>query len=357
MSSWNERILAAMETLMPPLDGETAAGWNERVLNSMERLAALGTVCPSLWTGDAALGDVLTPPTARLPPYCEYNNLTVPVLPSRVTLTAPYTYDGPLIIRARGTIDIAGTITANGVGMQKPGVGSGSSGNSGICPSLGPVLYTVAVNVPASNVWGMTLPVPGGGGGYSNGVGAGAKSQYDNRASAVNVILSSAYKASGAGVYSLGGFAAGVAGGSSAAVPGYDGSVALTGAPALADLVRPELGLYALGCGGGSGAGGGSAAGGNGGGVILLIAPTVIIRSTGIVSANGGAGANGVSAGVGGGGGGGGGGTVAIICRHCIREAGSTVTASGGAGGNAYDAASSAGGRGADGVVKILEIL
>jgi hypothetical protein len=110
------------------------------------------------------------------------------------------------------------------------------------------------------------------------------------------------------------------------------------------------------GTGGGSGGydnpdGVGSGAGGGGGGIVHIIARRVLVQSTGVVTANGGAGGDSGGAGVGGGGGGGAGGRVIITAS--IYENLGTVTATGGAGG-AGSNGGSVGAAGANGTVLIF---
>lgn len=116
-----------------------------------------------------------------------------------------------------------------------------------------------------------------------------------------------------------------------------------------------DANLTSLLNGSGGGAGGYTVsalgAGGAGGGVILVQAPTITIANTGIVTANGAAGANEYSDY--GGGGGGSGGAVLLKAVQLNVGASDRITAAGGAGGLATSGGSQAGGAGGVGRVRL----
>lgn len=189
-----------------------------------------------------------------------------------------------IVIWARDSITIGGTLTASGTGIAggTGGTGAGAAGNAGTSQ-------------------------PGGGGGISS-------SPPDN----------------------AGGVGGGVIWNGFTIVSGGAGGTAGT-AQTTGTALLGQVGDW-WGFGGGSGgAGGGDGAntagsGGAGGGSIVLIAPTITLDATAILNTSGANGTNGAGNDTGGGGGGGAG----NIIMHCqsYTDNGATFTQTGGTGGN-----------------------
>lgn len=118
-------------------------------------------------------------------------------------------------------------------------------------------------------------------------------------------------------------------------IPGILGDIYLMGHGYRASQTNSFLGSANGGMGGGAGGGDGTnkgGSGGGGGGCLIIIARKVVVAATGVVTANGGAGAPG-AAGNAGGGGGGGGGVVLVNTLEMQVASGGQITASGGPGG------------------------
>ena len=277
---------------------------------------------PNLWIGDGSDG-LLTPPTGTLPAKVpDYTTFTVN---AGVTITAPISTLGPLLIRATTLIDIAGTLTAKGKGRYMGTTRSAGAGNGDA--SHGSMLGPVGLRNYA-------IPVPGGSGG-KGGFGPGAMAVLSAERISQPSFYGYGFRSVGvAGLNNLAGMGLWSIDGSATGV-GHDGAWALvnnlgtagaddTTRPGnfdISTLVKPELGIFATGSGGGCGGGESEedmmADGGDGGSAIVLIAPTVRLRAGSVLDARGDDGSIG-RASNGGGGGGGGGGCIAIICRQLI---------------------------------------
>ena len=211
-------------------------------------------------------------------------------LTSGTTITVP-SGKRCLVIVAKESISIAGTLNATGAGG--PGGGVSQSGTPG-------------TDQPGGS--------SGNGGQYSIKVDGGAW----------------AAKKGGSG-----------AGAVPATVHGSRLSVSRTGPEALIGFSPYGLVGGSGGSGGGTGAnpgrGGAGGRGGNGGGSIVLIAPTVTLESTAVITTNGTNGSNGGTgnrdAGGGGGGGGGGAGNVWVLCG-AFTDNGATFNQRGGSRGS-----------------------
>ncbi len=240
-------------------------------------------------------GDVTITVNQNLSGVHYYNNFT---LNSGITISVT----NILIIKAKGTITIAGTINADGQGSAGGAGGvllntKGNNGGSGICSRGG---------------------AGGGEGGGEGGDGGGLL-----RGGVPFLPVIGTNTTGGAG--SITGDEAEIAAmmGFSNGFPGGSG-----------------------GGGGGSGStGGATGAGGNGGGAIILTAPTIILTG-GTLSCNG---FNGGGSGNAPGGGGGGGGCVIITTKNYTAGSISTTGGSGGIGSGAIPD----GGAGSPGVVQI----
>jgi PKD repeat protein len=213
-----------------------------------------------------------------------------------------YTLDGStIVIQATSTIQITGTLNADGAGSQGGQV-SGSYGNSG--------LNGGGSGGGTGGRGGSSLYAGGqggGGGGFGGNGGTGGQGSNEGGNPA------------GGGVYDTG---------NSVSLPQTTGSG-----------------------GGGGGTGGNvfsfdnAGVGGNGGGSLALLAPHIIIDGGGVVSANGAGGAQGDA---GGSGGGGSGGDILLEAAQGITNNG-TVAVNGGTGGNGSGGSLNQGGGGGGG--------
>ena len=203
-------------------------------------------------------------------PFNAYRQL---VLAAGATINAPPTNKGALIIRCTERLEIAGKLDAAAKAR------TGQYNSRGWAAYEHGTMGTIGGHVNGSDYAGgmfSLLPIPGGGGGWGD-AGAG-----DTHA----MYLSP--RKDGGGIYlwtdvfddyrALGGVNQGD--------PGEDGDTCITPTVDLADFVKPELGLYAIGCGGAAGGRNGTdngcALGGDGGGLIVLIAPIVGLRATAV---------------------------------------------------------------------------
>ncbi len=201
----------------------------------------------------------------------------------------------PLLIFARGTVTINGSINADGAG-----------GTGGTCS---------AVTGVSNN--GESFAGGGSGGGGGDGSDSGSYAPDGGSSSYLNLV-------------SPGGNG------------GYNGGNGGNGSPAPSS--RFSIGEVLGGAGGGGGRNWGGE-GGDGGGGVYIEAPTIVINSVATITCNGTNGAGGAGTNYGGGGGGGGG---VIFLRYKSLTINGTLTAAGGTGGIAT---AGDGGNGGAGVV------
>jgi len=275
-------------------------------------------------------------------PFNDYDRLTIA---AGATVNAPTTDKGPLIVRARSVLEIAGQINAKGVGRTGSYYSGGTgSWEYGTRASFGPVDLNGGADTVYES-WIHAVPIPGGGGGDGTAANGYSCHLY-------------AAKSSGALVYGGVFTSSYVAGGTDASKNGKDGDTVIVGGVDLADCIVPELGLFAVGCGGGAGGRDDqvytAAAGGNAGGLVILIAPRVVLRATAAIDVRGDDGTAASQSG-GGGGGGAGGGCLTILC-HRFEDEGVTVLKAGGMGG-AGNGTGGNGGAGSDGILVVREVL
>ena len=218
---------------------------------------------------------------------------------------------GPLIVRATGTVTINGTIDADGQGAA-----------GGAHQVLGSSVYPSGFGAP---------PAAGSGGG-----GGGS-----------SVAVNDPGKKGGAGAF---GKNAGGAGGA----PGAGGGGGIIATNAYEKLIESNSSItFGGGGGGGGGGAGGSGAGGAGAGVIIIVADTIDFDAGATLTADGINGSDGVAANTGGGAGGGGG-IIILVARVFTADAG-TKTVTGGSGGNGGTDAGN-GGTGAAGWTKSITV-
>jgi PKD repeat protein len=261
--------------------------------------------------------------------------------------TTVYTLDGStIVIKAATTIEIAGTLSADGAGALGGQV-SGSYGNAGLNGS--------GSGGGTGGQGGSSLYAGGqggGGGGFggTGGTGGSGSNQAGNPSggwtydTGNSVTLPQTTGSGGGG----GGTGGNVFSFDSAGVGGNGGGSLALLAP---HIIIDDIGVVsANGTGGALGDAGGSGGGGSGGDILLEAAQG--ITNYGTVAANGGPGANGSGASLnqGGGGGGGGGGRIKTHTSwFCTGGTLSTTGASGGSDSVGTFGDSSAGGNGASG--------
>jgi len=247
-------------------------------------------------TGPSYEGDVTISTNQTLEGVHYYNTLTIN---TGVVVTA----NKALVIIAKTSVTLRGTITADGAGMAG-GAQQNSSGTAGNAGTNG-------------------TGAAGGGGGGAGQAGGDAGS----------CVVGADTVAGGAG-------GSGGAGGNATAL-----TTRMKGF-----IVQVIAARLQGGAGGGGGANftGAGGAGGAGGGVVVLISPTVDLGS-GTISAKGSAGANGSTNS--GGGGGGGGGVILVETVHYTSA--STLNVSGGTGGTGAGAAGKNGGNGGTGIIQV----
>jgi hypothetical protein len=211
-----------------------------------------------------------------------------------------------VVIYARDSIVIDGTLSANGDGAAGGAGGSGGGGGGG-----------------GANAGLGSASAGGGGGGITGGSGGnGGTASYLGRTQN---------------------------GGAGAGASGNGGSGTTHPIDQTRYIYDDRIGSG--GGGGGSGSAGGPGGnGGNGGGCIILISPSITINSGSSITANGVNGQNGGSTG-GAGGGGGAGGFIGAITESLTNDGTQTVTA--GTGGTG-DATAGDGGNGAAGLIEIV---
>lgn len=221
-----------------------------------------------------------------------FNSLTIP---AGVTWTL--SQGQPLIIFARESVTINGTIDGDGKG------------------ALGGALVT-----------GITLDGIAGSDSIAGGSGGGGGGANDVSSNGGNG-GTSRYIA-----YANGGI------GGTWSINGSNGNVSPY--PELHGILANTTAIALGGAGGGSGAttGTASGAGGNGGGYIYIVAPIIKIGATGIIRCKG---SNGLTSVSDGSGGGGGGGVIHIVGKSFIADTGYTIDVSGGYGSTSgYDSGS-----------------
>lgn len=267
---------------------------------------------PTGMYGTGADGSKTVVGTETLTDHAQYTTLTVPVGTTLIT-------DGYRIL-VQGVCTVEGTIHDDG----NPGSGA----------TAGTALATRGIR---------TIGATGGNGRSLSGAGTAA-------GSLGTVYALGGYNPAGGDGGAISGNAAG-AGSSLATVTATDVKsrariMAGTAYTVSSATIRPERGSGAGGGGACSGAPMVSGAGGTGGGRVQLIAR--VLKGSGTIRANGGAGSAAAGAsGSGGGGGGGSGGQVEIIAGYSAGWSG-TTTATGGAAGSSINAtvAAQAGGNG-----------
>jgi hypothetical protein len=265
--------------------------------------------------------------TVQVPASGVFNYTTVSI-PSGVTITyLPNTANTPVTILATGDIDINGTIILNG----QPGSNTGFGGSGG----------------PGGFSGGSAQSVQAASGNSGNGPGGGGGAPFNG-----SVGQFGDCRGAGGGGYGT----AGVGFPASSPLPAVPGGASY-GSPVLLQLI------------GGSGGGGGSTlelsnnsatgvagGGGGGGGAILLASSTQIVfpssgNGAGVISANGGSGAVGITnpSGLSNflcGAGGGAGGAIHLVANAITGTAQFNVSGGSGGGGNA-------GGAGGSGYVRV----